>query len=374
MSTEGPGGNDSPIFHSVTSRKPKKSGPPAVAIIGVVVVLAGLGLGGYFLIAPKGSKGSAPAAAPSKPWILPEGTPSMAEAETCLRDHEIPCAEADMLAYLKQYPNDAHANALLAITLTQDGRHKEALYFYRKAEGLGVGTYDFYAGYGKSLDAMGDLDGAMEKNRAALKIVPNLVDVRGLLAEEMVRKGQAKEAVAMLEQTDRKFEAEGSQPYFTDQIDRIKKRMGGDAAKEVDAKDAPLQPTAPGQTLVKGQPDAGTLSVPVSIDGAPDMDFTVDSGASLVSIPSSDADPFIKTGLIKPGDYRGQETFQLADGRRVTGKVYLIHSLKVGGREVKDVLALIYQGNGPRLLGQSFLKRFKSWSIDNGRRVLVLQG
>ena len=41
----------------------------------------------------------------------------------------------------------------------------------------------------------GDLDGAIEKNRASLKIVPTLVDVRGSLANQLVRKGRAQEAV-----------------------------------------------------------------------------------------------------------------------------------------------------------------------------------
>jgi clan AA aspartic protease (TIGR02281 family) len=371
MTTEGPADGEAPIFHSVTSRKRRRGGVPVAAVVVGAVVMAGAGGAGvYFLRGP----GAAPAsrAAPAtqaKPWILPEGVASMGEAERCLRDRDLPCAEADLLAYLKQYPNDAHANALLAITLTQDGRHREALVYYRKAESLGVDTYDFYAGYAKSLDATGDIDGAIEKNRAALKIVPRLVDVRGALADELVRKGRGKEAVELLESFDRQLESEGYQPYFAEQIARIKKGMGGDYAKEAAAEQAP---PAPGQTLVKGAPEAGTLAVPASIDGAPPMSFIVDSGASLVSIPWDDAEPFIKTGLIKPGDFQGEEPFQLANGERVTARIYRLHSLKVGDREVKDVLAAVYRGHGPRLLGQSFLKRFKSWSIDNGRRVLVL--
>jgi clan AA aspartic protease (TIGR02281 family) len=168
------------------------------------------------------------------------------------------------------------------------------------------------------------------------------------------------------------LESEGYSPYFTDQIKRIKAGMGGQYAKDAAAEDAPLQPAQPGQTLVKGTPDAGTLDVPVSIDGAPAMSFIVDSGASLISIPWDDAEPFMKTGLIKRGDYQGERPFQLADGTTVSAEIYRLGSVKVGDSEVKDVLAAIYRGHGPRLLGQSFLKRFKSWSIDNKRGVLVL--
>jgi clan AA aspartic protease (TIGR02281 family) len=370
MTSEGPGQDQDAIFRRVGSPKRKARGVPAPLIIAGVVVVAAGGIGVFLWKAPALQRAQA---VQERPWILPDGTPSMDEAERCWRHDDLPCAEADMLAYLKQYPNDRHANALLAITLTFDGRHKEALPYYRKAESLGAGEYDFYAGYAKSLEATGDIDGAIKYNQASLKIAPTLVDVRGDLANELVKKGRQKEALDLLESFDRKLESEGEQPYFKDQINRIKAGMGGQYAKEAAAEDAPPQPTQPGQTLVRGEPEAGTLSVPVSIDGAPAMSFTVDSGASMVSIPWSDAQPFMTTGLIKPSDYEGDRPFQLADGRTVTAQIYRLHSVKVGDREVKDVSAAIYRGDGPRLLGQSFLKRFKSWSIDNNRRVLVLQ-
>jgi predicted aspartyl protease len=51
----------------------------------------------------------------------------------------------------------------------------------------------------------------------------------------------------------------------------------------------------------------------------------------------------------------------------------MIHSIEVGGHKVRDVLASVAYGRGQLLLGQSFLRRFKSWSINNGRKVLILQ-
>jgi clan AA aspartic protease (TIGR02281 family) len=295
----------------------------------------------------------------------------MGEAERCLREQDLPCAEADMLAYLKQYPSDVHANALLAITLTHDGRHKEALYYYRKGDGLGAATYDFYACFAKSLAATGDLDGAIKYNQAALKIVPSLVDVRGDLADELVTKGRGQEALDLLESFDRHLESEGYPPYFVAQIKRIKIRMGGEYAKDAAAEDAASQAATPGRILVQGQPEAGTLAVPVSIDGGPPMNFTVDSGASLIVLPE-DAEPYMSLGLIKRGDFQGVRPLQLANGTVTTAEIYNLRSVKVGGVEVKNVLAAVYRGHGQRLLGESFLKRFKSWSIDNSRHTLVL--
>jgi len=45
----------------------------------------------------------------------------------------------------------------------------------------------------------------------------------------------------------------------------------------------------------------------------------------------------------------------------------------VGDREIRDVTATISRRGSMLLLGQSFLRKFKSWSIDNRRRVLVLE-
>jgi clan AA aspartic protease (TIGR02281 family) len=305
-------------------------------------------------------------------WVLPEGTPSMGDAEHCLRGDNLPCAEADMLAYLKQYPKDSHATALLAITLTRDGRHKEALYYYKKAETMGVATYDFYAGHAKTLDTLGDTDGAIAKNQAALRLVPSLVDVRGDLADELVRKGRAKEALELLTSFDDQLVSKGYKPYFTEQIRRIQLSMGGEYAKEAASQNASVSPSNPHQTLVTGEPDGGSLAVSSSIDGTEAQLFTVDSGASLVAMPNADAERLRKRGLIRQGDDRGYRQIQLANGTVTMAHVYNLQSVKVGDSEIDDVEAAVYPGDGPRLLGQSFLKRFKSWSIDNRKRTLAL--
>jgi tetratricopeptide (TPR) repeat protein len=179
------------IVHALTPRKRKRRGTTMLLTGAGVVALAAFA-GWYYLQHRANPDGE-------RPWILPPGLASMSEALVCQRDGDIPCAEADLVAYTKKYPNDSHAFALLAIILTQDGRHKEALYYYQQAEKMGVATYDLDAGYAKSLDATGHIDAAMAKNRAALGIYPTLVDVRGAFADELMRKGRGKEAVDLLE-------------------------------------------------------------------------------------------------------------------------------------------------------------------------------
>jgi len=47
--------------------------------------------------------------------------------------------------------------------------------------------------------------------------------------------------------------------------------------------------------------------------------------------------------------------------------------LKVGDIVLENVVGSVGSSNSSLLLGQSFLGRFKSWSIDNAKHELVLQ-
>lgn len=51
----------------------------------------------------------------------------------------------------------------------------------------------------------------------------------------------------------------------------------------------------------------------------------------------------------------------------------IIGSLKVGDQIVENVCASIGDEKGILLLVQSFLDKFKSWSMDNGTHELVLE-
>ena len=117
----------------------------------------------------------------------------------------------------------------------------------------------------------------------------------------------------------------------------------------------------------------GIYRVPVVINGALKLDFIVDSGASDVSIPADVVLTLMRTGTITKSDFIGTEKYRLADGSAVSSGTFIIRSLKVGDRTVTNVRASIADVKGPLLLGQSFFKRFKSWSQDNAAHELVLQ-
>ena len=131
-------------------------------------------------------------------------------------------------------------------------------------------------------------------------------------------------------------------------------------------------PTAPGSNvrLIK---EGGTFKVPVRINGVLELHFTVDSGASDVSVPADVALTLMRTGTLQPDDFIGEQTYRLADGSTVKSKTFRIRQLQVGNRTVSNVLGSISNLDGSLLLGQSFLSRFKRWSIDNSQGVLVLE-
>lgn len=144
---------------------------------------------------------------------------------------------------------------------------------------------------------------------------------------------------------------------------------------------ADIQPHGPAESQKASEPpqasvpmkaELGTFLVPVQINGVLILDFTVDSGAADVSIPADIVMTLARTGTLKSGDFLGKRTYKLADGSTVPSQTFVIRSLKVGSQVVQGVTGSIASVHGVPLLGQSFLSRFKSWSIDNRRHVLNL--
>jgi len=118
--------------------------------------------------------------------------------------------------------------------------------------------------------------------------------------------------------------------------------------------------------------DGGTFAVPVEVNGSITLHFVVDSGASTITIPSDVVSTLMRTGSLKKSDFGGRKTFVLADGSTATSDTFTIKSLKLGSAFVENVEASVAPASGPLLLGQSFLQRFKGWSIDNVKHELLL--
>jgi predicted aspartyl protease len=161
-------------------------------------------------------------------------------------------------------------------------------------------------------------------------------------------------------------------------------QRNSDAVSGVLSRDANAQPstshrapsspgTTGGSTVVPLQKEAGTYVVPVLINGAIILGFVLDSGASDVTITADVVMTLLRTGTLKEDDFIGTQTYKLADGSTVPSTTFRIRSLKVGDRSIENVVGSVAPVEGSLLLGQSFLSRFKSWSISNAGQVLKLE-
>ncbi|MGA8482102.1 MAG: retropepsin-like aspartic protease [Chthoniobacterales bacterium] len=112
--------------------------------------------------------------------------------------------------------------------------------------------------------------------------------------------------------------------------------------------------------------------VGVRINGAITLDFIVDSGASDVMIPADVAMTLARTGTISSSDFIGDREYRLGDGSTLKSERFILRELMIGDRAVLNIVASIGSVKGEPLLGQSFLSRFASWSVDNNRHALVL--
>jgi clan AA aspartic protease (TIGR02281 family) len=119
------------------------------------------------------------------------------------------------------------------------------------------------------------------------------------------------------------------------------------------------------------EPFNGAYVVPVLLNGVLTEKFIVDSGAADVSIPVEVASRLKALGALKPGDLMGSKIYQMADGSRVASDIYRISSITIGRSVVHDVTVRISGEGSHLLLGQSFLSRLNSWSMDNTRKVMA---
>jgi clan AA aspartic protease (TIGR02281 family) len=118
---------------------------------------------------------------------------------------------------------------------------------------------------------------------------------------------------------------------------------------------------------------SGGLIAPVVINNALKLNFIVDSGASDVSIPAEIFARLVSANTVTQSDITGVRNYKNADGEVSKSKTFIIRSLKIGNIQAPNVQAKVSPSNAPPLLGQSFLKRFKAWSIDNSTQELILQ-
>jgi tetratricopeptide (TPR) repeat protein len=133
------------------------------------------------------------------------------------------------------------------------------------------------------------------------------------------------------------------------------------------------QPTSSASISVPMRMEGGIYVVPVLVNDAITLNFVVDSGAANVNIPADVVLTLMRTRTIKESDFLGEQTYVLADGSKVPSQTFIIRSLKVGNKILENVTCSIGPVQGFLLLGQSFLSRLKSWSVDNAQHTLAIE-
>ena len=128
-----------------------------------------------------------------------------------------------------------------------------------------------------------------------------------------------------------------------------------------------------GKAIIALEPLNGVYVVPGVINGVMNAKFLVDTGASLVGLPAGVVKSLVDSGFIAQSDFLGERTFRIANGSTMQAQALRIRSLQVGNVVVENVEASVMPDNAPLLLGQSFLTRLKSWSMDTTAHTLTIE-
>ena len=123
--------------------------------------------------------------------------------------------------------------------------------------------------------------------------------------------------------------------------------------------------------IVPVEPANGAFVVPVVLNGVLAEKFIVDSGAADVSIPADVASTLKQSGTMTGTDFLGSKVYMMADGSKVPSQIYRLASLRIGDMVMENVTVRIAAEKTHLLLGQSFLSRLRSWSMDNARQVMI---
>lgn len=116
----------------------------------------------------------------------------------------------------------------------------------------------------------------------------------------------------------------------------------------------------------------GIYKIPVQINEALTLDFIFDSGASDVLISSDVFSTLVTQGKIDKADILGYEYYQIADGSTVKQLSITLRKIQIGQIVVNNVKASVGTSATPLLLGQSFMQKFKQFTIDNENGLLLI--
>lgn len=119
-----------------------------------------------------------------------------------------------------------------------------------------------------------------------------------------------------------------------------------------------------GSNIVPMEIKDGAYWIPIKINGV-DMTFIFDTGASDISISTTEANFLAKQGKLTEEDILSTQNYAIADGSMIQGLVINLKTVTIGNKTLNNVRANIIDSPvAPILLGQSALNKFGKYTID----------
>ncbi|MGM0663881.1 MAG: retroviral-like aspartic protease family protein [Thermodesulfobacteriota bacterium] len=211
-------------------------------------------------------------------------------------------------------------------------------------------TRDLFVNWIKDRIDQADTLGARSAHKRAERLFPEDPEIR-LLAVEMALEDKDWRTAEDL------LQMKGVPPELADRAARLTRRSERFRVEE-------------GKVVIHFQPGLKNIPVKATLNGSLSQDFLIDTGASLVTIPSGAAE---KLGLSL--DQNTPEHWVSTAGGGVLAKEVTLGGIELEGRLVEDITAFVLDIPGrPEigLLGLNFLKYFYV-EIDNEQGVLMLK-
>jgi clan AA aspartic protease (TIGR02281 family) len=123
---------------------------------------------------------------------------------------------------------------------------------------------------------------------------------------------------------------------------------------------------------IKMEKDGGVYKVPCKVNGLA-LKFIFDTGASDVSISSTEALFMLKNGYLNEDDLGGSEYYRIANGDIAEGTKVTLRKIEIGDKVLFNVEAsIVHSIDAPLLLGQSVMERLGQFTIDYATNSLII--
>jgi clan AA aspartic protease (TIGR02281 family) len=133
-----------------------------------------------------------------------------------------------------------------------------------------------------------------------------------------------------------------------------------------------VTPPNPSAQDIQLERHGNSYMLPVRINDTISLPFILDTGAEELAIPADVALTLIRAGALSRDDFLGRSVYSLANGSEGVSERVIIREVQVGRYAVNNVTALVSPPTSEPLLGESFLSKFGTVTIDNNRLILTL--